>query len=283
VEVVSARGAFALVVPARADAPKAYFAGSLASLTVAEVVQFVYSSLKTGVLLVAAGADGERRRDEPEQLRRKSLYFKDGQVVFASSSDPADRLGPVLLERELVGAADLERCSRLVRAGRPLGQVLVDEELLTAGQLYSAMTLQVREIVLAAFLEGEGEFTFVEGPHDERNAVKLPERTKDLLLEGVKRVEELEALADVQDRDAVAMPTGSVARDLDLKEARLLEAVDGTRTARQASPPSGRTSKSPPDSPSIAACRSAPMCIWSRNRSCGRLRRAFTRGCVRST
>jgi hypothetical protein len=110
----------------------------------------------------------------------------------------------------------------------------VDEELLTAGQLYSAMTLQVREIVLAAFLGGEGEFTFVEGPHDERNAVKLPERTRDLLLEGVKRVEEVEALAEVQDRDAVAKPTGSVARDLDPKETRLLEAVDGTRTARQA-------------------------------------------------
>jgi len=190
VEVVSARGAFALVVPARADAPKAYFAGSLASLTVAEVVQFVYSSLKTGVLLVAAGADGERRRDEPEQLRRKSLYFKDGQVVFASSSDPGDRLGPVLLERELVGAADLERCSRLVGSGRLLGQVLVDEGVLTSAQLYEALTLQVKKIFLGAFLETVGDFAFLEGSHDESNALKLPERTRDLILQGMKGLEE---------------------------------------------------------------------------------------------
>ena len=64
VDVVSARGTFALVVPAGADAPRAYFAGSLASLTVAEVVQFVFSSLKTGVLLLAAGANADRRKSD---------------------------------------------------------------------------------------------------------------------------------------------------------------------------------------------------------------------------
>jgi hypothetical protein len=192
VDVVSARGTFALVVPARADAPKAWFAGSLASLTVAEVVQFVFSSLKTGVLLVAAGVDADRRPDEPERLRRKSLYFKDGQVVFASSSDPADRLGPVLLESDLVGPADLERCSRLVRSGRPLGQVLVDEGILTSAQLYEGLTLQVKKIFLSAFLETEGEFAFLEGANDQLNEVKLPERTRDLILQGMKRLEEAE-------------------------------------------------------------------------------------------
>ncbi len=192
VDVVSARGAFALVVPARADAPKAWFAGSLASLTVAEVVQFVFSSLKSGVLLVAAGADAARRPNEPERLRRKSLYFKDGQVVFASSSDPADRLGPVLLEHDLVAPGDLERCSKLVKSGRPLGQVLEDEGILTSAQLYEGITLQVKRIFLSAFLESEGEFAFLEGPTDERNEVKLPERTRDLILQGMKRLEEAE-------------------------------------------------------------------------------------------
>ena len=190
VDVVSARGTFALVVPARADAPRAYFAGSLASLTVAEVVQFVFSSLKTGVLLLAVGANADRRPDEPERLRRKSLYFRDGQVIFASSSDPADRLGPVLLAHAFVSEADLARCGPLVGSGRPLGQVLVDQGILTSGQLYEAITLQVKEIFLGAFLEREGEFAFLEGAHDEQNQVKLPERTRDLILQGMKRLEE---------------------------------------------------------------------------------------------
>jgi hypothetical protein len=190
--VVSARGEFALVLPARADSPKAYFAGSLAALTVAEVVQFVFSSLKTGVLLVATGDGGEAHPDQPAQLRRRSIYFKDGQVVFASSSDPEDRLGPVLLRLGLVGEADLERCGRLVRSGRPLGQVLVDEGILTSGQLYEAVGQQVKAIFLGAFLETSGDFAFLEGRHDDQNEVKLPERTRDLILQGMKGVEEAE-------------------------------------------------------------------------------------------
>jgi hypothetical protein len=192
VDLVAGRGTFALVIPARADAPKAFFGGSLASLTVAEVIQFVFSSLKTGVLLVAGEGPGERAADAPGQLRRKSLHFRDGQVVFASSSDPADRLGPVLLEHGFVGEADLARCSRLVRSGHPLGQVLEDEGVLASAQLYEAITLQVKEIFLRAFVETAGDFAFLEGPIDEQNQVKLPERTRDLILQGMKRVEEAE-------------------------------------------------------------------------------------------
>jgi hypothetical protein len=203
VDLVSGRGTFALVIPARADSPKAFFGGSLASLTVAEVVQFVFSSLKTGVLLVAGEGRGERAAPAPGQLRRKSLYFRDGQVVFASSSDPADRLGPVLLEHGFVGEADLARCSSLVRSGHPLGQVLEDEGVLTSGQLYEAITLQVKEIFLRAFLETAGDFAFLEGPLDEQNQVKLPERTRDLILQGMKRVEEAER------RRAEAAPGGA--------------------------------------------------------------------------
>jgi hypothetical protein len=237
VDVVSARGAFALLVPARPDAPEAYFAGSLASLTVAEAVQFVFSSLKTGVLLVAAGAEAERRPDEPEQLRRKSLYFRDGQVVFASSSDPRDRLGPVLLAHDFVGQADLERCSRLVRSGRPLGQVLVDEGVITPAQLYEAITLQVKEIFLGAFLETAGEFAFLEGPYDERNQVKLPERTRDLILQGMKRLEEAEQRRAAEAVARGMLPSGEAAVVVEVEAPGAAAALSGRRPPPGASGP----------------------------------------------
>ncbi len=232
VDVVSARGAFALVVPARADAPKAYFAGSLASLTVAEVVHFVFSSLKSGVLLVAVGADADRRPDEPERLRRRSIYFRDGQVVFASSSDPADRLGPVLLESDMVPPADLERCSALVRSGRPLGQVLVAEGILTPVQLYDAIALQVKRIFLSAFLETEGEFAFLEGATDDRNEVKLPERTRDLILQGMKKLEEAEHARAAAESARGAPPDVEIAIEVEAPAPR-----PGRRTVPRASGP----------------------------------------------
>jgi hypothetical protein len=192
VEFMTARGACALIVPARPDQARAWFAGSLAALTVPEVVQFVFSSLKTGVLLLSFGEGDAERPDVPERLRRKSIYFRDGQVAFASSSDPDDRLGLVLAGAALVSTDELDRCSRLVKGGRPLGQVLVDEGVLTAGQLYEAITVQVKQIFLACFLETGGEFAFFEGPIDDQNQVKLPERTRDLILQGMKALEQAE-------------------------------------------------------------------------------------------
>jgi hypothetical protein len=231
-ELVTARGAFALVAPVRDDAPRAWFAGSLAALTVPEVVQFVFTSLKTGVLLLGFGGAGAAvAAGAPERLRRKSIHFRDGQVVFASSSDPADRLGQVLARAGMISDEDLSRCARLVRSGRPLGQVLVDEGILSSGQVYEGITLQVKEILLDAFIETAGTFAFLEGPSDEQNAVKLPQRTRELLLEGMKRVEVAERLAhEAGGRDAVLVRSADPGRALEPAEAKLLDAVDGART-----------------------------------------------------
>jgi Domain of unknown function (DUF4388) len=226
VDLVSARGEFALLVPARPDSPRAFFAGSLSALTVPEVVQFVFSSLKTGVLLIAAGKDGQGPPDEPEQLRRKSIYFRDGQVVFASSSDPGDRLGPALLRLGLVPLPEIERCARFIAAGRPLGQVLVDEGALTSGQLYDAIVHQVRAIFVGAFRETSGEFAFLEGPQDEQNQVKLPERTRDLILEAMKGL-------DASEQDAAAADDAGIALEV---EAPALTPPPAGTPSRQAVP-----------------------------------------------
>jgi hypothetical protein len=166
-----------------------------------------------------------------EKLRRRTIYFREGQVVFASSSDASDRLGPVLWRHGLASWEALERCGRLVKSGRPLGQVLVDEQVLTPAQLYAGLAHQVREILLGAFLETEGEFAFLEGPHDESNAVKLPERTRDLLLQGLKRVDEAERLlGEVGGREAVLARALELPTGLGEQAARIMKMADGQRS-----------------------------------------------------
>ncbi len=234
-ELLSARGAFTLICPARGDEPGAWFAGSLAAISVPEVVQLVFTSLKTGVLLLAFGERQGRSGPEPDRLRRKSIYFRDGQIVFASSSDRADRLGQVLVRAGVLSPAELERASRLVRSGRSLGSVLVDEGVLSPAQLYEGVSLQVKEILLGAFVEPEGTFAFLEGAADERNAVKLAERTRDLLLEGMRRVEEAEALRRELGGGRVVLAHGAAPqRPLGPEERALAEAVDGRKDLMEA-------------------------------------------------
>ncbi|MGC3997116.1 MAG: DUF4388 domain-containing protein [Anaeromyxobacter sp.] len=233
-ELVSAHGAFALLAPARGDAPSAWFAGSLAALSVAEVVQFVFTSLRTGVLLLAFGEGAAPGRTAPHRLRRKSIHFRDGQVVFASSTNPADRLGAVLARAGRVSAADLERCAHLVRSNHPLGQVLVDEGILTSAQLFDGIALQVKEILLSAFTEPGGTFAFLEGPADEQNAVRLQQRTRDLLLEGIRRVEEVDGLAQGLGGRAVVLARGGDGAGRPADQVALLAALDGARTLEDA-------------------------------------------------
>jgi hypothetical protein len=109
--------------------------------------------------------------------------------------------------------------------------VLVDEGVLTAGQLYEGVSHQVKEILLNAFVETNGTFAFLEGPPDERNAVKLPQRTRDLLLEGIRRVEEAEELAQELGgrRGVFAAGGGEPQRPLTPEEDAVLQVCDGRK------------------------------------------------------
>ena len=155
-----------------------WFAGTLSAMGFAEVFNLVSSTHRTGELTIEV--DGQR-------TRRLEVAFRDGQVVFATSNDPTERLGAVLLRLGSVTPWELARGADLVCEGRPLGQVLVDAGALTPDRLYDALVEQVRAIVLGAFAEERGSFSFRETPRRGRNAVKLPERSRELLEAGLRR------------------------------------------------------------------------------------------------
>jgi hypothetical protein len=209
-----------------------WLAGTLSALTIIEVVQLVFTSLKTGVLRLSFGGPGGAAAGRPH---RRSLFFREGQLVFAASSEPCDRLGPVLWRAGLISWEALVRGSAEVAPGRPLGQVLVDAGAITAADLYAGVTAQVRQILFEAFLDTEGEFLFVEGPHGELNEVRLPERTRELLLEGLKRVEEMERLlAEVGGREARLARIGPSPTGASEYTVRLLDALEGSQTFAEA-------------------------------------------------
>lgn len=225
VDVLVAPGAVVIIAPAATAGP--YFAGTLSAFSMVEVVQAIYSSLKSGRLLLHfSSAAGEVK---------KSIDFRDGEVCFASSTEPSDRLGAVLWRRAMLDRVTVERCGEMVGPGRPLGKVLLEEGVLTAAELYQGLSQQVREIVLSIFLERSGEFVFLEGPPAQGDAVRLSERTRELLLEGVKRLQELERIESslVADPDAVVFPAPGGAPPKDPADARVLELAGGDRTVEE--------------------------------------------------
>jgi hypothetical protein len=210
-----------------------WLAGSLACLPCGEVLEVLGLTLRSGELSLTVVSGGA--------AQAKTIWLREGQVIFAASSDPSDHLGAVLWRRGLVPLETLDRLSPRVGPDRPLGQVLVDERLLTPAALYDALVVQVREIALGAFHEREGVFVFRQGePAPGANAVQLPERIRDLVAAGARRLADVERLvAEVPDPDAPLTLTGLPPRGLDERAARLVRCAADGRTVREAFRASG--------------------------------------------
>ncbi|MFN7132339.1 MAG: DUF4388 domain-containing protein [Myxococcales bacterium] len=193
---------------AREGNRRGFFVGSVATLSVAEIFGFICSAIRSGTLVLQTGPV------------RRTVQFREGQISQATSTEPAERLGPVLWRNGLLKLEQLEEAEPLVEPGRRLGKVLSEKGWLTPADLYKGMQMQVREIVLAVFCLQEGEFAFVEQEPGEPSGLKLPERTRDLVLAGIKRSEELDALRR-------RLPAGAVPRRPGLVD---VDALDGAHT-----------------------------------------------------
>lgn len=159
-----------------------FLAGSLGTLSIEEVFAHILSGIRSGLLAVQHGPV------------RRTVSFRDGQVVFATSTERWERLGAVLVRLGLLKQAQLTQAVAKVTPSRRIGQVLTSEGLVSEANLYGAMTYVVREVVLSLFELEEGSFLFVEGPAPMADVVKLPERTRELVLTGIKRTEEVSRL-----------------------------------------------------------------------------------------
>jgi len=171
-------GGDALVLVREGQAARGYFAGTLGTFSLPEVFGHIVSSIRTGKLVLETGQF------------RKTVSFRDGQITFATSTQPHERLGAELVRLGLLTAPEVEDALAQVRPGLRMGQVLTRAGRLSSATLYSALLFLVREIVVDLFEVSEGQFVFLENAGGE-DALKLPERTRELMLEGIKRGEEV--------------------------------------------------------------------------------------------
>ena len=114
---------------------QAIFWGNLQSLVLPDVLGFISTIKKTGELVF-------RRRSVT-----RTIYWEDGEIMFAASSDPEDALGSFLVRNGMITQADNLRSVSQVTAERRQGKVLVQMGLLKPRELWWAVRNQVLEIV----------------------------------------------------------------------------------------------------------------------------------------
>ncbi|MFA6032614.1 MAG: DUF4388 domain-containing protein [Myxococcota bacterium] len=194
------------------DRPPVLF-GSMNVMEPGVVVETINENRKSGVLLF--------HNSEAD----KSLFFKKGEVVYATSTLKEDRLGNTLWRSGMLSLETLNQVSDMVgKGGKRLGELLIEIGKLQPRDLYVGLTLQVKEIFFSAFQMSDGWFVFVERDLTERNEVKLHEFTADLMMQALTMSGELSRLrAFVPEMNArFAAKESSSGPNLDKKEAAVL-------------------------------------------------------------
>lgn len=118
----------------------------------------------------------------------KTVYLSQGRLIFATSTDPEDRLGEMLLRKGLITYRALEESVRAIRAGKRQGTLLVENGAIRSKDLIEGVMEQVQEIIYSLFTWEEGTYEFVEGDLPSREVIVLRMSTADLVMEGIRRV-----------------------------------------------------------------------------------------------
>jgi hypothetical protein len=158
--------------------------GSLERFEVPDLLTLLNMGRRTGVLVL------EREDQETK------LFLREGKPVFANSTREDLRLGNMLVRMGRVKAPDMERVLQQQAGGR-IGQLLLSGQLLGEEELASFLKVQVSEVIFDTFGWRNGGFCFFDRVLPPLTAVTLEMDLQNLLMEGVRRLDERSRLADV--------------------------------------------------------------------------------------
>jgi len=132
--------------------------GNLEELGLGEILQIVSLSRKTGVLSLNSKG------------REASIYFRQGQVVRASSSIFQQSLGEVLIQKGVIDLAILRKALAFQQEEgfqERLGTILIKNFGISYETVEDVVRDQIEHVVFALFSWFEGTFEFVASEHIE--------------------------------------------------------------------------------------------------------------------
>jgi two-component system OmpR family response regulator len=166
----------------------------------------------------------------------KRVFLDSGHVVHAASSDLADSLGSYLRRTGRLSEPDFQAAMARRRAGpRRLGELLIEEGLLSPAQVHQAIREHVEAILWSLFSWEEGEVSFAIGQPDLTGLVRIQIPLRQVILQGIVRAANAKSLVQrMGGRDARFAPSfryeDLIEIALDGEGYGLLARVDGKKS-----------------------------------------------------
>lgn len=206
-------------------------AGDLSAIALPDILTFVSMIRRTGKLIVRNGA------------AERSLYWNNGEMVFATSNSPEHTLGQFLLRNGKITLQQHQDSLRRLTPETRAGKLLVQMGAISPKDLWWGVKNQVLEVIYSLFAWNDGSFVFVETDEDLGERITLTINTSSIIMEGIRRLDEsarirekIGSLDMVFAKVAGADPRLDSDLDMDEHEMRIYDGIDGRRSVRELIP-----------------------------------------------
>jgi hypothetical protein len=151
--------------------------GTLDETTVPDLFRSLLRSGETGIVLLEAVG------------RNDAIYFHEGKIIFAASSDPDMALAEVLLRDGDLSLHQYQQAMERLVLARGIGSLLCELGYLQPDALLHAVERQASSVVLNALAHRSGNYTIEFTDDFPEEIIALPLSTERLILDGIKRIE----------------------------------------------------------------------------------------------
>jgi hypothetical protein len=151
--------------------------GELSETTVPDLIRSIVRSSETAVLSLDSGG------------RNDTIYFHEGRMVFASSTDPDMGLAETLLRMGELSIQQYNTAMERLVVARRIGALLCELGYLKPDELTRAAERQASAIVLDAMAYRSGAYTIEFTSDFPDFVITLPLSTERLILDGVRAIE----------------------------------------------------------------------------------------------
>ena len=151
--------------------------GAISETTVPDLFRSIVRSNETAILSLDAGGHSE------------VIYFNEGRLVFASSTDPDMGLAETLLRGGELNVEQYNQAMERAIVSRRIGSLLIELGYLKPEELSRAVERQASAIVLNAMAYRSGNYTIEFTAEFPDEMIELPLSTERLILDGVRRIE----------------------------------------------------------------------------------------------
>jgi hypothetical protein len=153
--------------------------GTLKTMSVSDLLQFLAAGRKTGTLKIARGSIV------------KQIYLEEGFIVGSNSNDPKELLGQVLLHYGKIAEDQLQFAMQIHRqSGGKLGTVLSSRGFVSEEDITEVLRTRTLEIIYDLFIWEEAEFEFIANDPFPDDMIRIQVGATSVIMDGIYRIDE---------------------------------------------------------------------------------------------